>query len=82
MNVLFISEIIYDLILYFNDEVIVNKDIVSVLYFGIVGDIGWFFFNNILEYIMEIVGKLIGYDIDYNVFLNKMMEKDLKMLLF
>lgn len=38
------SEIIYDLISHFNDEAIVNKDIASVLYLGIVGDTGRFLF--------------------------------------
>ena len=36
------SEIIYDIISHFNDEAIVNKDIASVLYLGIVGDTGRF----------------------------------------
>ncbi len=31
---------------------------------------------------MEIAGKLIGHDIDHNALLNKMMEKDPKMLPF
>ncbi|MFN1771757.1 pApA hydrolase Pde2 [Staphylococcus aureus] len=76
------SEIIYDLISHFNDEAIVNKDIASVLYLGIVGDTGRFLFNNTSEHTMEIAGKLIGHDIDHNALLNKMMEKDPKMLPF
>lgn len=65
-----------------NDEAIVNKDIASVLYLGIVGDTGRFLFNNTSEHTMEIAGKLIGHDIDHNALLNKMMEKDPKMLPF
>lgn len=50
------SEIIYDLISHFNDEAIVNKDIASVLYLGIVGDTGRFLLTipqNILWKLLE-----------------------------
>ncbi|UMT79828.1 bifunctional oligoribonuclease/PAP phosphatase NrnA [Staphylococcus roterodami] len=76
------SEIICDLISHFNDDAIINKDIASVLYLGIVGDTGRFLFNNTSEHTMEIAGKLISHNIDHNALLNKMMEKDPKMLPF
>ena len=57
MNASSTSEIIYDLISHFNDEAIVNKDIASVLYLGIVGDTV-IPFNNTSEHTMEIAGKV------------------------
>ena len=71
------SEIIYDMILHFNDESIINADVARVLYLGIVGDTGRFLFNNTTQHTMEIAGRLIGFPFDHNAELNKMSEKDL-----
>ncbi|WP_460994073.1 DHH family phosphoesterase, partial [Staphylococcus aureus] len=75
-------EIIYDLISHFKDEAIVHKDIACVLDLGIVGVTGRIRFNNTSEHTIEIASKLIGHDIDHNAIINKMMEKDPKMLTF
>ncbi|MBO1198501.1 bifunctional oligoribonuclease/PAP phosphatase NrnA [Staphylococcus simiae] len=76
------SEIIFDFINHFNDTSLINKDIARVLYLGIVGDTGRFLFNNTTEHTMDVAGKLIAQDFDHNAELNKMMEKDPKMLPF
>ncbi|MCE3021799.1 DHH family phosphoesterase [Staphylococcus pasteuri] len=74
------SEIIYDMILHFNDESIINADVARVLYLGIVGDTGRFLFNNTTQHTMEIAGRLIGFPFDHNAELNKMSEKDPRLM--
>ncbi|WP_436881233.1 DHH family phosphoesterase [Staphylococcus pasteuri] len=76
------SEIIYDMILHFNDESIINADVARVLYLGIVGDTGRFLFNNTTQHTMEIAGRLIGFPFDHNAELNKMSEKDPRLMPF
>ncbi len=76
------SEIIYDMILHFNDESIINADVARVLYLGIVGDTGRFLFNNTTQNTMEIAGRLIGFPFDHNAELNKMSEKDPRLMPF
>ncbi|MGC9616094.1 DHH family phosphoesterase [Staphylococcus pasteuri] len=76
------SEIIYDMILHFNDESIINADVARVLYLGIVGDTGRFLFNNTTQHTMEIAGRLIGFSFDHNAELNKMSEKDPRLMPF
>ncbi len=76
------SEIIYDMILHFNDESIINAEVARVLYLGIVGDTGRFLFNNTTQNTMEIAGRLIGFPFDHNAELNKMSEKDPRLMPF
>ncbi|MFU0761491.1 bifunctional oligoribonuclease/PAP phosphatase NrnA [Staphylococcus pasteuri] len=76
------SEIIYDMILHFNDESIINAEVARVLYLGIVGDTGRFLFNNTTQHTMEIAGRLIGFPFDHNAELNKMSEKDPRLMPF
>ncbi|QDW84350.1 bifunctional oligoribonuclease/PAP phosphatase NrnA [Staphylococcus pasteuri] len=76
------SEIIYDMILHFNDESIINADVARVLYLGIVGDTGRFLFNNTTQHTMEIAGRLIGFPFYHNAELNKMSEKDPRLMPF
>ncbi|MGF7193884.1 DHH family phosphoesterase [Staphylococcus pasteuri] len=76
------SEIIYDMILHFNDESIINADVARVLHLGIVGDTGRFLFNNTTQHTMEIAGRLIGFPFDHNAELNKMSEKDPRLMPF
>lgn len=76
------SEIIYDMIMHFNDESIINADVARVLYLGIVGDTGRFLFNNTTQHTMEIAGRLIGFPFDHNAELNKMSEKDPRLMPF
>lgn len=76
------SEIIYDFITHFNNESILNEKVARVLYLGIVGDTGRFLFNNTTKHTMEVAGKLIDFSFDHNSELNKMSEKDPKLLPF
>ncbi|MFW3632489.1 DHH family phosphoesterase [Staphylococcus caprae] len=76
------SEIIYDFITHFNDERIIDESVARVLYLGIVGDTGRFLFNNTTQHTMEVAGKLIAFPFDHNAELNKMSEKDPKLLPF
>lgn len=76
------SEIIYDMIMHFNDESIINADVARVLYLGIVGDTGRFLFNNTTQHTMEIAGRLIGFPFDHNAELNEMSEKDPRLMPF
>ena len=76
------SEIIYDFITHFNDERIIDEKTARVLYLGIVGDTGRFLFNNTTPHTMEVASKLIAFPFDPNAELNKMSEKDPKLLPF
>ena len=76
------SEIIYEFISHFNDEHIIDEQVARVLYLGIVGDTGRFLFNNTTPRTMQIAGKLLTYPFDHNQELNKMSEKDPKLLPF
>lgn len=76
------SEIIYDMISHFNDESIINEDVARVLYLGIVGDTGRFLFGNTTQHTMEVAGKLLGFPFDHNAELNKMSEKDPRLMPF
>ena len=76
------SEIIYDFITHFNDERIIDEKTARVLYLGIVGDTGRFLFNNTTPHTMEVASKLIDFPFDPNTELNKMSEKDPKLLPF
>lgn len=76
------SEIIYDFITHFNDEHIIDEKVARVLYLGIVGDTGRFLFNNTTQHTMTVAGKLLSFSFDHNAELNKMSEKDTKLLPF
>ena len=61
---------------------IIDEQVARVLYLGIVGDTGRFLFNNTTPRTMQIAGKLLTYPFDHNQELNKMSEKDPKLLPF
>ncbi|MBI5972727.1 DHH family phosphoesterase [Staphylococcus caledonicus] len=76
------SEIIFDFIAYFNDVSIIDKEVARVLYLGIVGDTGRFLFNNTTPHTMNVASQLLEFPFDHNVELNKMSEKDPKVMPF
>ncbi|BGE82184.1 DHH family phosphoesterase [Staphylococcus petrasii] len=76
------SEIIFDFITHFNDFSIIDADVARVLYLGIVGDTGRFMFNNTTPHTMEVASQLLKFPFDHNAELNKMAEKDPKVMPF
>ncbi|PNZ71041.1 bifunctional oligoribonuclease/PAP phosphatase NrnA [Staphylococcus croceilyticus] len=76
------SEIIFDFITHFNDFSIIDADVARVLYLGIVGDTGRFMFNNTTPHTMEVASQLLKFPFDHNAELNKMSEKDPKVMPF
>lgn len=76
------SEIIYDFINYFGDLELINGSVARVLYLGIVGDTGRFMFNNTTGHTMQVAAQLLEYPFDHMMELNKMAEKDPKLLPF
>lgn len=76
------SEIIFDFISYFNDIPIIDASVARVLYLGIVGDTGRFLFNNTTSHTMGVAGQLLTFPFNHNEELNKMGEKDPKLLPF
>lgn len=76
------SEIIFDFITYFNDQTIIDASVARVLYLGIVGDTGRFLFNNTTPHTMEVASQLLKYPFNHQKELNKLGEKDPKLLPF
>lgn len=76
------SEIIFDMITHFNDTSIINENTARLLYLGIVGDTGRFFFNNTTPHTMQVAAQLLKYPFDHSAELNKMAEKDPKLAPF
>ncbi|MDN6722312.1 MAG: bifunctional oligoribonuclease/PAP phosphatase NrnA, partial [Staphylococcus equorum] len=76
------SEIIFDFIAHFNDTTVIDASVARVLYLGIVGDTGRFLFNNTTSHTMEVASQLLKYPFNHNEELNKMGEKDPKLLPF
>ena len=76
------SEIIFDMITHFNDTSIINENTARLLYLGIVGDTGRFFFNNTTSHTMQVAAQLLKYPFDHSAELNKMAEKDPKLAPF
>ncbi|MBY6181382.1 DHH family phosphoesterase [Staphylococcus haemolyticus] len=76
------SEIIFDFIVHFNDLSIIDEHVARVLYLGIVGDTGRFLFSNTSPHTMEVAGQLLAYPFNHNAELNKMSEKDPKLMPF
>lgn len=76
------SEIIFDFIEHFNDLSIIDEQVARVLYLGIVGDTGRFLFSNTSPHTMEVASQLLAYPFNHNAELNKMSEKDPKLMPF
>lgn len=76
------SEIIFDFISHFNDLSIIDEQVARVLYLGIVGDTGRFLFSNTSPHTMEVASQLLAYPFNHNAELNKMSEKDPKLMPF
>ncbi|HLR19852.1 MAG TPA: bifunctional oligoribonuclease/PAP phosphatase NrnA [Staphylococcus sp.] len=76
------SEIIFDFIEHFNDTKVINVSVARLLYIGIVGDTGRFLFNNTTPHTLEVASQLLKYPFDHSEELNKMGEKDPKLLPF
>lgn len=76
------SEIIFDFIEHFNDLSIIDASVARVLYLGIVGDTGRFLFNNTTSHTMSVASQLLTFPFSHNEELNKMGEKDPKLLPF
>lgn len=76
------SEIIFDMIAHFNDLSIIDGETARLLYLGIVGDTGRFLFNNTTPHTMEVAAQLLKYPFDHSTELNKMAEKDPKLMPF
>lgn len=76
------SEIIFDFIAHFNDLSIIDEQVARVLYLGIVGDTGRFLFSNTSPHTMEVASQLLAYPFNHNGELNKMSEKDPKLMPF
>ncbi|MCU5746104.1 bifunctional oligoribonuclease/PAP phosphatase NrnA [Staphylococcus sp. SQ8-PEA] len=76
------SEIIFDMIDYFNDVTMIDQEVARLLYLGIVGDTGRFLFNNTTPHTMEIGARLLNYEFDHMNALNQLAEKDPKLLPF
>ncbi|MDM7882756.1 DHH family phosphoesterase [Staphylococcus borealis] len=76
------SEIIFDFITHFNDLSIIDEHVARVLYLGIVGDTGRFLFSNTSTHTMEVASQLLAFPFNHNVELNKMSEKDPKLMPF
>ncbi|WP_436859797.1 DHH family phosphoesterase [Staphylococcus caeli] len=76
------SEIIFDFIVHFNDLSIIDASVARVLYLGIVGDTGRFLFNNTTAHTMQAASQLLEFPFNHNEELNKMGEKDPKLLPF
>lgn len=76
------SEIIFDFINHFNDVSIIDASVARVLYLGIVGDTGRFLFNNTTAHTMRVASQLLTFPFNHNEELNKMGEKDPKLLPF
>src|SRR5699024_10209021 len=74
------SEIIFDFIEHFNDTKVINVSVARLLYIGIVGDTGRFLFNNTTPHTLEVASQLLKYPFDHSEELNKMGEKDPKLL--
>ncbi|MCP6565367.1 hypothetical protein NL503_28760, partial [Klebsiella pneumoniae] len=53
-----------------------------LLYLGIVGDTGRFLFSNTSAHTMEVGAQLLKYPFDHTAELNKMAEKDPKLMPF
>ena len=52
------------------------------MYLGIVGDTGRFLFSNTSPHTMEVASQLLAYPFNHNAELNKMSEKDPKLMPF
>ncbi|PHK50929.1 DHH family phosphoesterase [Staphylococcus edaphicus] len=76
------SEIIFDFIVHFNDVSIIDETVARVLYLGIVGDTGRFLFNNTTPHTMNVASQLLKFPFNHNEVLNKMGEKNPKLLPF
>lgn len=76
------SEIIFDFITHFNDLSIIDEHVARVLYLGIVGDTGRFLFSNTSTHTMEVASQLLAFPFNHNAELNKMSEKDPKLMPF
>ncbi|WP_415425982.1 DHH family phosphoesterase [Staphylococcus borealis] len=76
------SEIIFDFITHFNDLSIIDEYVARVLYLGIVGDTGRFLFSNTSTHTMEVASQLLAFPFNHNAELNKMSEKDPKLMPF
>ncbi|UDI78046.1 bifunctional oligoribonuclease/PAP phosphatase NrnA [Staphylococcus taiwanensis] len=76
------SEIIFDFITHFNDFSIIDEQVARVLYLGIVGDTGRFLFSNTTPHTMEVASQLLTFPFNHNEELNKMSEKDPKLMPF
>lgn len=76
------SEIIFDIIAHFNDTSIIDAETARLLYLGIVGDTGRFLFSNTSAHTMEVGAQLLKYPFDHTAELNKMAEKDPKLMPF
>lgn len=76
------SEIIFDFINHFNDLSIIDASVARLLYLGIVGDTGRFLFNNTTPHTLEAASELLKYPFNHNEELNKLGEKDPKLLPF
>ena len=76
------SEIIYDMIAHFNDNYLMSSKIARVLYLGIVGDTGRFLFNNTTPHTMKVASFLLTFPFNHNAELNKLSEKDPKLMPF
>lgn len=76
------SEIIFDIIRHFNDTSVINEETARLLYLGIVGDTGRFLFNNTTPHTMKSAAQLLEYPFEHNAELNKMAEKDPKLMPF
>src|SRR5699024_4259197 len=76
------SEIIFDFIEHFNDTKVINVSVARLLYIGIVGDTGRFLFNNTTPHTLEVASQLLKYPFDHQKELNKLGEKDPKLLPF
>ncbi|WP_204180443.1 MULTISPECIES: bifunctional oligoribonuclease/PAP phosphatase NrnA [unclassified Staphylococcus] len=76
------SEIIFDFISHFNDQSLIDDSVARVLYLGIVGDTGRFLFNNTTPHTMEVASQLLKYSFNHQQELNKLGEKDPKLLPF
>lgn len=76
------SEIIFDFITHFNDLSIIDEHVARVLYLGIVGDTGRFLFSNTSTHTMEVASQLLAFPFNHNAELNKMSEKEPKLMPF
>ncbi|QLK85935.1 bifunctional oligoribonuclease/PAP phosphatase NrnA [Staphylococcus sp. 17KM0847] len=70
------SEIIYDIVESIGDTHLLNKEIATALYLGIVGDTGRFLFNNTTSRTMYIASELLKYNIEHTQLLNRLGEKE------